>query len=342
MSLLFFDGFDHVGHETMPVPKWGETYYWRSSTSFSRTGAGSLTNYLSGSSYYAKTRPRVTSGGCVVGAAFYQTNLGAAGGPAFLLVMENSIYHLNLSVTPMGFLELRRGTTVLATGQIPIYPNSWFFLELKGIIHPTNGSYEVHVDGVIDPGLVATGVNTQNGGTGVWDHVHITSPTGSTWVDDFYLCDTNGAAPFNTFLGPIRVETLFPQTDAVAAGSNAQLTPSTGSDHGALVDDNPPNTTDFNSSATVGAKDTYNYPSMVNTGTVFAVQPNLYVNKSDSSGRQICAVLRVNNVDYDAVPSSLSVTWGYVSNAWHQNPNTLAAWTPADVATIQAGMKIVV
>jgi hypothetical protein len=138
------------------------------------------------------------------------------------------------------------------------------------------------------------------------------------------------------------VETLFPQTDAVAVGSNQGLTPSTGTDHGALVDENPPNTTDFNSSAQVGTKDTYNYPSMTYTGTVFAVQPQLYVAKSDSSGRQICPVVRVNGVDYDAVPSSLSVTWGYVSNAWHQNPNTLVSWTVADVAALQAGMKILV
>jgi hypothetical protein len=341
MALLFFDGFDHVGHETMPVPKWGDTYYWRTNTNFSRTGAGCLNNYLGGSSYYAKTKPRVTSGGCVVGAAFYITSLGAAGGPAFLLVMEGSVYHLNLSLNPSGYLELRRGTTVLATGQTLISPNSWFFLELKGIIHATAGTYEVRVDGVVDPGLIATGVNTQNGGTGVWDHAHITSPSGNTYVDDFYLCDTSGAAPYNTFLGPIRVETLFPQTDAVAVGSNVGLVPSTGTDHGALVDENPPNTTDFNSSALVGAKDTYNYPPMVNTGTIYAIQPNLYVAKSDSSARQICSVVRMGGVDYDGVPSSLSVTWSYVSQMWMVNPNTLTNWTPADIAAVQAGMKIV-
>jgi hypothetical protein len=346
MSLLFFDGFDHVG-ETAPsgsIPKWGDTYYWHVTTSgAARTGVGCLKAYFTGSStqYYAQTKPRVTSGGVVVGGAFFLSPGVAGTNTMFLEVREGSISHLGLQVNALNRLEIRRGATIIATGQLTISPNSWFFLEFKAVIHPTTGTYEVHVDGAVDPGLVGTGANTQNGGSGVWDRIHFTG-TGTLWVDDFYLCDTNGAAPYNTFLGPVRVETLFPQTDAVAVGSNQGLTPSTGTDHGALVDENPPNTTDFNSSAQVGVKDTYNYPSMTYTGTVFAVQPQLYVNKSDSSGRQICPVVRVNGVDYDAVPSSLSVTWGYVSNAWHQNPNTLVSWTVADVAALQAGMKILV
>jgi hypothetical protein len=143
----------------------------------------------------------------------------------------------------------------------------------------------VRIDGVTEVALTASGVDTRNAGTGLWDRVGLGCNSGSTtftYYDDFYVCDTSGSAPRNTFLGPVtKVETLYPQTDGVAAGSNAGLTPSTGTDHGALVDETPPNQTDYNSSATVGAKDTYNYPSMALTGVILGIQTNLYCQKSD-------------------------------------------------------------
>jgi hypothetical protein len=162
------------------------------------------------------------------------------------------------------------------------------------------------------------------------------------FFDDVYVCDTNGAAPRNNFLGSVKIETLLPQTDAVSAGSNAGLTPSTGTDHGAMVDENPPNTSDFNSASTVGLKDTYQYPTMTLTGTVYGVQTNLYVNKSDAVARQVCAVVRPVSTDFDGANVSPTTSFIYFSEIRAQNPQTSADWLVSDITALQVGMKVTV
>jgi hypothetical protein len=281
------------------------------------------------------------TGGVVVGFALRQ-DAASTNTSDLLQVREGTTVHLALALTTGQQLVVKRGPTVLATGTTVLALNNWYYIELKGTIHDTTGSYEVRIDGVSEAVLTATGVDTRNAGTtGQWDRFYLGGVvTGNTYIDDVYICDQSGAAPRNTFLGPVKVETLLPQTDAVAAGSNAGLTPSTGTDHGALVDENPPNTSDYNSSPTVGLKDTYNYPSLTLTGTILGVQSNLYVAKSDAAVRQVCAVVRAGGVDYDGANVSPLTTFSYFSEVRAQNPNTAADWTSSDIASLQAGMKV--
>lgn len=344
MALLFFDGFDHQGVGRMDTQgKWGGNSDSNvvPQTAVVRTGTHAAR--ASGVSYILWTKPYATSGGAVVGMAFQYQLGGIYSDHNFFEIREGSIVHLALGMDANQRLTVKGGVSspVLATGTTILSPNAWYYLEFKAIIHDTAGSYEVRIDGVQEVALTASGVDTRNGGTGVWNWVTVSSASNAAWyMDDFYLCDTSGAPPRNNFLGPVHVETLYPQTDAVAAGSNAGLTPSTGTDHGAMVDENPPVTTDYNGSATVGVKDTYNYPPMTFTGTIFGIQTNLYAAKTDTSGRQVCAVIRVGGSDTDGPPKPVGTTFAYASDVWSQKPD-LSNWTPADIATLQVGMKVV-
>jgi len=339
MALLFFDGFDHYGvggdPSSVGFGKWGPGTNASAQSAVVRTGTLSLRLGISSS---LTTKPLVASGGAVVGMAVYVTNLTATD---LIQVLEGAVVHVAVALTAGGLLTVKRGTTVLATGTTVLSVNSWYYLELKTVIHDTAGSYELHIDGVTE--LIASSVDTRNAGTtGQWDRVLVSYNANLLYIDDFYVCDLSGSAPYNTFLGSVKVETLYPQTDAVAAGSNAALTPSTGTDHGAMVDETAPNQTDYNSSATVGAKDTYNYPSMALTGTILAVQTNLYCQKSDASARSVCGVLRVGSTDYDGANASPLTTWSYLTEVRALNPATSAAWTVADITALQAGMKVTV
>lgn len=335
MALLFMDGFEYNAGP-VATGKWGAGSGTVSSTQ-ARTGTFAVTTTFSS---LLTTRPFVTSGGAVMGAAFYFTV--APDRNDIFQVLEGATIHVAVSITAAALLTVKRGSTILATGTHPLVANTWYYLELKTIIDDTVGTYELRINGVAE--LSATGVDTRNGGTGVWDRalINIGTAGSQTFVDDFYLCDTSGSAPRNTFLGSVKVETLLPQTDAVAAGSNAGLTPSTGTDHGALVDENPPNTSDFNSASTVGLKDTYQYPSMTLTGTILGIQTNLYVNKADAVVRQVCAVVRAGGTDYDGANVSPTTTFTYQSEIRAQNPNTAADWTTTDIASLQVGMKVTV
>jgi hypothetical protein len=344
MALLYFDGFDHIGTSTAIIAtKWGSVVGLPGGTATNvRTGTQALWLNSSGQALVTKVLP--ASGGFVVGLALFS---GSAWNAAqdIIQIREGSTVHLALGSdgTSTQKLVVRRGSTILATGTTVLTLNSYYYIEFKGTIHDTTGSYEVRIDGVSEAALTASGVDTRNAGTtGQWDRVFLSPPGGGNYyVDDLYVCDQSGTSR-NDFLGPVRVETLYPQTDAVAAGSNAGLTPSTGTDHGALVDENPPNTTDYNSSPTVGLKDTYNYPPLSLTGTILGIQTNLYAAKSDTALRQVCPVIRSGGVDYDGANVSLLTTFAYFSQVWAKNPNPdgSADWTSADIATLQAGMKV--
>ena len=340
--LLFFDGFEHyVPNQDLPTGgKWnhpgGNVMQIRNN--FSRTGTGSAFTY--NANFQNNTKNFVTTGGVVVGVAWYTDAWSYTTSANLFTVREGGINHLAVGLNAAQQLVIFRGATIIATGTTVFPMNSWYYIEFKAIIHDTAGSYEVRVDGVTE--LSASGIDTRNGGTGPWNNVWLASPSNSNaWFDDFYLLDTSGAT-LNDFLGPVRVETLFPQTDAVAAGTHAGLTPSTGTDHGAMVDEPAPNTTDYNSSAVVGAKDTYQYPSMTLAGVIHGIQTNLYVAKSDAAIRRVCPVVRVNGVDYDGPDFNPLTTFNWWSEVRAVNPNTGLPWTVADIAALEVGMKVTV
>jgi hypothetical protein len=342
MAFLFMDGFDHHSSDPVAVAKWGSNVSGLplvNGTTRARTGTGGLQS--NGSNNHCVSKAYSTSGGCIVGFAAYWTNWGANFN--LVEVREATITHMAVFIQASGIAQIKRGATVIATGTTVIPLNGWVYIEFKTVIDSVAGSYELRIDGIPEAALTASGVNTRNGGTGIWDRVFL-GGQGTGAFDDFYLLDTSGPAPRNNFLGSIKVETLYPQTDAVAVGSNAGLTPSTGTDHGALVDEVPPNTTDYNSSPTVGLKDTYNYPSMTLSGTVLGIQTNLYVAKSDAAARAVCHVIRTAGVDNDGPNIAPTTTFLYSSQMWAQNPNAGSPieWTTGDIVTLQAGMKVTV
>ena len=308
-------------------------------TSPARTGAGALQNtdvLINRGGYAVPSGTPIT-----VGFAFRFT-VAPTTDHAIVIIQDTpgALNHLLLVLTTARRLSLQTGVGVtLVQGNTVLAVNTWYYVEFKTAAHPTAGTYEVRIDTVTE--MQGTG-NTSGGGTNVITSILFGGPgTGQSWyLDDLYLCDGTGPAPQNTFLGPVRVETLLPQTDAVQAGSNAGLTPSQGTDHGALVDEVPPNTTDYNSSATVGAKDTYNYPPMSLHGAILGVQTNLYVQKSDAAARTVCAVVRSGGTDYDGANVAPATTFKYFSEVRAINPATGAGWTENAVALLEAGMKV--
>jgi hypothetical protein len=352
MALLFIDGFDHSGtnttaHDTK-YSAVGPQYHTLQLAPGApvRTGTGSMMLYspylTDGDSWLQVRVEGHGTGAAIMGVALHMQSAPVANAKLFEVREGASIIHMILRVTAGAQLQVVRGDgTVLATGSTVLVTDNWYYIEFKTVLHDTTGSYKVRIDGVDAPGLSATNVDTQNSATGLWDRVRIGATAGgpTTHVDDLYVADGSGSAPNNDLLGICRVETLLPQT---GNGFNAGLTTSSGTDHGALVDEVPPNTTDFNASAIVGAKDTYNYPALTLAGSVLGIQTNLYVNKSDVGPREVCPVLRVVGVDYDGASVQPLTTYTYLHEIHPRNPSTTLGWTVADVAALEAGMKITV
>ena len=339
MALLFIEGAEHEGDGVSMAAKWESsdaTGYNLPTTARKRTGTYSL--QIGSGRLCSKALP-VSGATAIVGFAFYQTN--ATQTAELLDICEGNpfsggIIHFVLGMASGNFLQAKVGSTVLQTAGTPLAANSWYYIEVKVTIHDTTGSYDVRVDGASV--LSGTNVDTRNGGTGVWNRIQLATNSFASdrFYDDLYVCDGSGSLN-NNFLGACRVENLMAQT---GNGSNVGLTPSTGTDHGALVDEVPPNTTDYNSSPTVGAKDTYNLPSLTLSGAILGVQTSLFVAKTDAGARTVCTVCRVGGTDYDGANYTPLTTFGYLTEMRQVSPATGIAWTSAEIDGLEVGMKV--
>lgn len=334
--LLFIDGFDHYATGDL-TKKWQSTASGSiGSTSGRRSGGayvGSLFHYLS------RALPGSYST-LIVGMAIKSSSTN---GYALYCMNEGSTIHLCLCLNSASKLELRRGGssgTILATSTQALVSTSFYYLELKATINDTTGSYELRINGTTE--FSASGVDTRNGGTsGVIDTFMLgnTASTGTGAVatyDDLYICDTSGSNNTN-FLGDCRIDTLLPTSD----GTYTQFTPSTGTSHYALVDESTPNTTDYNSDATSGDRDSYGFPDLSSlvSQTIFGVQINAAALKTDAGARNLGTMSRLSSTNKDGSGVALGTSQAYVSEIQETDPAS-AAWTESNVNAAEFGVKV--
>lgn len=192
--------------------------------------------------------------------------------------------HLNLNVVNSTDLQLRRGSTVLATATAALTAGQWHYIEIKFLIsdtagaQTTNGLAIVHVDGVEvinftgdTDGDLWTNTTSRDYVGFRWDFTggSDSSSTDFWALDDCYALFPEGeSAPYDDFLGPCRVVRFALDGD----GSPLDWTPSTVGDHYVLVDENGANASDYVESDTDGQIDDYTMANFGGGGTVFAVK----------------------------------------------------------------------
>lgn len=346
MALRWADGFDH--YAIGDIERMWSTYVGTGTGSINAGRTGNALRFNDGSSNGGIRKMNlVTSGStCIFGMAYRISQVNSQGCGIFQGMTGSTNQWTLQKDGTSALISLRQGSlngTVINTSAYTVPTNTWIYVEIKIVLATTAvGSYEVRVNG--SSIMSATGVITSASGT-TWNGLSIlVTPSAAASCshdgDDAYFCDASGSDN-NDFLGDIKIETLFPSTDAVSAGSNAGLTPSTGTDHGALVDETAPNTTDYNGSSTVGVKDTYNYPSLATTvGTVLGVMVCPFLAKSDAGARTMNPVVRVGGTDYDGVVVYPSYgSYKYFPEIFERDP-TSTLWTISSVNSAEFGEKI--
>jgi hypothetical protein len=340
MALLFMDGFD-VGDFAL---KW---------TSHGNVASNTTTRFSSGRSM---NTPNSTSGSFFGSVMRYipassKIFLGVAFNPAALLDGTKEIIalfgdsgtteHLSLITKASGAIALYRGSpsgTLLATSSAgQLIAAGWVYIEVSATIADSGGTCVVRVNGV--EVINFTG-GTKNAGTNsTIDAVQLAgytlANTSNVLWDDFYLCDDTGSVN-NTFLGDVRVQTLLP----TGAGASTQFTPSVGSNWD-NVNDAPYVSTTYNSSATVGNRDTYAMSDLLSgTGTVFGVQDNLLALKSDAGTASIKAAIKSGGTVYYDSTVSLGTALGATEAVREVDPATSAAWTVTNVNALEFGAEV--
>lgn len=246
----------------------------------------------------------------------------------------NGTEQCNIATTSGNQLTIRRVGTVLATGSQVLVPNTWYYIECHIVIHGSTGTCQVKIDGIVDI-ATTTGLNTKNdGSSGTVDRIRYTGVGSDIRFDDIYMNDTTGAVN-DGYSGDTKVTAYIPN----AEGSNIGLTPSTGTDNSALVDERPANTTDYNSSAVVDDYDLYALPNTSGAQDIQAVRVWAYAKKSDAGTGLLAPVVKTAAGTATGVDQALSTSYTFYHQDYDKDPNDSAAWTTTKVDALEVGWK---
>lgn len=334
MAVLFMDGFDVFD----AAAKWAVVSGTPTSQTTTRFSTGRALT-LAGNPTAAIARAIPPCAQVFVGAAWYSASSGA-NSTVFVLRSDGGLTtHLQLWWNAANTtLVLASGTgTTLASVALAL-PTAWgSYIEMSATIATSGGTAEVRING--STVLTFTG-NTRNGGTSTnIDTIALTGTfvSGNANVDDLYVCDGTGAAPFNTFLGDTQVLTLSP----TGAGSATQMTPDSGANY-ARVNEIPYSAANYVHTGTSGNTDTYamaDLPSAANVAQ--AVQSCTVVKKTTSGPVHVKTALKSGASTYAGVSTLIRTNDTTVTDIWTTDPATSSAWTIAAVNALEAGAVLV-
>lgn len=255
---------------------------------------------------------------------------------------------LYLLVTPTGAIRIVKGAltgTVLGTSAGGVIGEGvYHYIEFKFDLQTTAvGSISVRVDGVevLSVSNVVTGGTFLGNATFLWDGVDFAAEGATVLYDDIYILDGTGSTNID-FLGDSHVTAVLPQTDAVSAGTHSDWTPSTGSDHGALVDENPSDDdTTYVSSASANEQDSFNYPNLsLVDPTIHGVQTNIVARKDDGGTRTIRSLVRSGGSDDEGANMGVADDFAVLMTVYNQEPVASADWDLNAVNAAEFGVKL--
>jgi len=245
--------------------------------------------------------------------------------------------HGNLLVRANGAVALyRAGVQVAISAAGVCSPNSWHYIELSATVSDTVGVLTARVDGV--QVATFTGDTKQSGTAATLDRVELNflANGANGFIDDLYICDGLGAAPWNDFLGDVRVMAVKPN----GAGSQTDLTPVGSASNYANVDEFPFSAGDYNHSATAGHRDLYAMEDVTAGITVLGVQVTSTAHKTDTTVRSVKNLVKSGATVTASAAKVLSTSPSQLSTAFQVNPTTSAQWTAAEVNAMETGVEV--
>jgi hypothetical protein len=336
MTLLFCDGFGHIedGYE---LAKWdytdnaGYMYYESGTGRDGGYGFRMTIGYV-----LQKTFSDLTT--IVIGSAVKFTDLNST--RAFLTLYDNSSIQVYLLISSNGTISVYRynGNLLASSSAGVIQSDTWQYIEFKTTIDNSSGIAIVKVNGV--EVINESSLDTQYSASANVNMVQLLNNAGgSTYFDDFYICDTSGTKN-NDFLGDINITTLYPNAD----GTYSQFTPSSGSDHYALVDEAQltDDDADYTESATAGNKETFTFETFTGTTTILAVQSCMAVKNTDAGTLNVQPVLisGASPTETDGSNYLLSSTTKCMMTIYEKEPIDDVDWTASKVNAAEFGLRI--
>lgn len=335
MAIVFSDSVDHYTTVTGKYPTIANSPFVNAGTG--RHGASLRMGSTDGRADIPTLTPAPSGATAIAGMAIKISDISKA--HCLFAFMQGGSLQMEARITAAGLLTVTRNGTVLGTSAAALVANRWTYVELKVVINPSTGTYELRVDGANV--VSGTGANTRATGSSTWDGLRLgdTAFTGSFTkdYDDIYFLDGSGSFN-NDFLGDVRVDAYV----TTANGNTSGSTPSTGTNRALNVDDAAPNgDTDYNTLAASGDKDTLVLTDLspAGVGTVLGFQVLIYAAKTDAGAGSVCPVIRSGGTDYDGTATALSTTYGYARVPYDTNPATGVRMTESEFNAAELGYK---
>lgn len=362
MALIFMDSFD----DGLSAQKW--TAFVGLQTSIGgipRTGIAAANLSLAfgsdqeGASLHRAFAAADQHATYVVGMGLYQENLPVAGA-GFLQMYPPGVGvspHLTFRREDDASIAVYRGGTG-TIGTIPsggtaggtllaqsapnvILFDQYYHVEIKAFVDDAAGTVEVRVNNTTVLSFLG---DTRNAATALFGGVIIgfandaDNNASGVYIDDFYVLNGAGAVN-NNFIGDSRIHSLLPD----ANGFYSELVGSDGNsvDNYLQVDENPPNTTDYNGSAVSGDQDSYNFPSLPAPVTAIrAVAQRAWAASSDTGVRAARNFVRIAGVDYNSADYNVGQAYLMYETLFDVSPATVVAFTVAEFNGAEWGFEV--
>jgi hypothetical protein len=346
VALRFIDGFDHY-YASHVLHKWsmvtGTASAGYTVSVVGRFGGGCLR--VSGQNVYV-TKLLDAQSSWVVGFAYWLSAYTTLTSVFPIGIMDAGTTQMALGIAMDGKLGLYRSATVtfVSASSQSLGLNAWHYLEWLYTISTAvcAGQCVLKVDGVtwID---LASGTNTRGTTGATANAVRIGTIGPSDFlpaaIDDLYIADRTGAG-ISTFLGDVRVETVFPVRD----GTNGAWSAVGGTSHvSTLYSAFPNSSTDYVTTSAVNAIDAYQFSAVSANSAlgVFAVQLCLNAQKTDAGVREIAAFVSASGTASVGVSQMLLVGFGYYLGLFTSNPAGGVSWAISTVSAAEWGVKLV-
>jgi hypothetical protein len=352
MTLLFTEGFDHYTNPGDLASLFSQTNgcngfapgrYGGFSASLARNVSGGLGPLLT------HAIPPGTNA-LTIGFAFQIVPPLVATQPAGSIIVcfwDQTVPQFSVALTAAGFVAVNKGYSAaanassLGVSQISVFGLSqWYYCEIQGTVDLVNGAVTANINGVNAVSFAAQ--KTQAAKTNLISAIsfsYATTYTSQACVDDFYCCDLNGSAPYNTFLGMCHVQTVYPS----GPGTYTQFTPSNPNNANwqSVSEVSMDGDFSYNTASIVGTKDTFISSSNFKpSDTILSVQPKVSTRQDDTAARQIQTYIK-SSTEQGGTPITLTGTYQIAVDMYTANPATGAAWTSDAVNTLEFGYNIV-
>lgn len=339
MALLLLENFEHLD---APVDKYDvdNVSFCTISTTYAMSGTRSLRQSGEFWTKFPISDTDVVTG--VVGWGLYLNRAPETSIWVFLL-NSSSGNQLMLYLHRNGILEMRRTAStsthiMFAASKIRI--DTWHYIEVKWNCVNSIGANtcQVRVDGETIMN-VPEGTDCQGSAVSGAVNCYLQSPTMYGYFDNVYICDLTGPQN-NDFLGPIVIETLYPDSSGTTndfIGSDADSV-----DNHLLVDDaQPDDDSTYTESSTVTDVDLYGFDALAGSpDTIIGVSVDCYCRMDDAGPKSGKIITHVNGSTYEGGTFSLTTGFLYETELWGLNPDDSAAWEVADIAGAEFGVKV--